>query len=85
MMKRKDQVVWKALEEKGLLLDLNRGTCFEVNTLGLTLWKLLDGKKTAEKLILSASRGLAMPPERIRKDVCAFLNDLKRHKLVKIV
>ncbi len=84
-IQRKDQVVWRSLKEKGFLLDLKSGAYFEVNSFGLTLWKLLDGKRTVAELTLLASRRFTIPLERIREDVYNFINDLKRNKLIEIV
>ena len=45
-IRRKDHVVWKVLDGKALLLNLDSGDYFDVNPVGLILWRLCDGQKT---------------------------------------
>jgi len=84
-VRRKDQVVWKLVDGKAFLLNLESGDYFDVNLTGLTLWKLCDGKKNIETIHLLAARELKVKPEKIHKDVIDFMRHLKGSKLVEIV
>ncbi len=84
-VRRADHVVWKVVHGKALLLNLNSGAYFDISPVGLMLWKLCDGEKKNEKIILLASRRFKITPERIKKDAYCFINDLKRNKLVEVI
>ncbi len=80
-----DCVVMKEADGKGLLLNLDNGAYFEMNPTGLAFFKLCDGRKKKEEIVLSVSRKFKTKEERIEKDTAQIFNDLKRYKLVEIV
>ena len=43
-VRRMDHVVWKVVEGRGILLNLEDGGYFDVDRVGLVVWQWCDGK-----------------------------------------
>ena len=82
--RRPDHVVWKVIEGKGILLNLESGAYFEVNPVGLAMWEKCDGKTRSNNLVESISREFRTTPQRVLKDFLNFVSDLKRKKLLEV-
>jgi len=84
-IRRKDTVVWKLVDGKAFLLNLDNGDYFDINLTGLALWKLCDGKRTIANIVSQEASRLKVKPEKIHKDVVLFIQSLKKNKLAEIV
>lgn len=82
--KRLDHVVWKALEGRGILLNLETGTYFEVGPVGLSIWQKCDGKKSSGAIVQSVAREFGADLERAHRDFLVFAAELKRRELLKV-
>lgn len=82
--RRPDHVVWKVIEGKGILLNLENGAYFEVNPVGLAMWEKCDGKTGNSNLAESISREFKITAQRALKDFSNFVSDLKRRKLLEV-
>ena len=83
-VKRMDHVVWKVVNEKGILLNLDNGSYFDINPVGLSVWKLCDGRKNAEEILGRVSRLYRADEKRVKKDVLVFIAELKRRRLIRL-
>ena len=83
--RRMDHVVLKTVEGKGILLNLEDGAYFDVDSVGLSVWQLCDGRTTLNQIVLRTSRTFKTDPERVSKDIQGFVSELKRRRLVEIV
>lgn len=83
-LRRADHVVWKVVEGKGLLLNLDDGGYFDVDRVGLTVWQLCDGKKRLSEIALKISQRFKTDAQRADKDMKSFVGDLKKRKLIEI-
>ena len=84
-VRRKDHVVWKAVDRKGILLNLEDGSYFDVDCVGLAIWELCDGRKKPEEIALRVHRSFRADPVRVSKDVSRFIGELKRRRLLELV
>ena len=82
--KRLDHVVWKVLEGRGVLLNLENGAYFEVNPVGLSIWEKCDGKKSSGAIVQSVAREFKEDLERVQRDFSRFAAELKRRKLLEV-
>ncbi len=80
-----DHVVWKTVEGKGILLNLEDGAYFDVDSVGLSVWQLCDGRTALNQIVLRTSRTFKTDPGRVSRDVPKFISELKRRRLVEIV
>lgn len=82
--RRADHVVWKVLDGKGILLNLEDGAYFEVNPVGLTIWEGLDGRSTLGQLARRIEAGFKAPAARVDRELLEFVRELKRRKIVEL-
>lgn len=80
--RRPDHVVWKVLEGRGILLNIEDGSYFEANPTALAVWQQCDGRTAPEKIAAGVAREFRVDPERAEKDVAAFLRELRRRQLL---
>lgn len=80
--RRLKHVIWKTIQEKGILLNLESGSYFEVNPVGLAIWKKFDGKTPLEKIAGEIADQFGSTPEQIRRDFAPFITELQRNKLL---
>lgn len=81
---RLNHVVWKVLDGRGILLNLDSGAYFEVNPVGLALWQKCDGKRSSEVIQRSVTREFNADPKRISRDFSVFIAQLSRRRLLKV-
>lgn len=80
--RRMAHVVWKNIDGKAVLLDLNSGVYFEINGIGLVVLKLCDGKKTMEQMASRISATFKAPPDKAFRETKKFIENLQKQKLV---
>lgn len=80
--RRLDNVVWKDISGKGILLDLRDGVYFEVGAVGLEIWKRCDGKSNVGQIAGVISRQFEADPEEVSRDVEQFVRRLERRRMV---
>ncbi len=84
-VRRMDHVVWKIVDGKGILLNLEDGSYFDVDPVGLSVWQSCDGRYNPDQIAFQASRTFHADLGKVSKDVNGFIKQLKRRRLVEIV
>ena len=84
IMRRADHVVWKVLDEKAILLNLESGAYFEINPIGLKIWKELDGHTSLGEIARSVSKEFVVEEKRAAADLGDFVDELKQRKMAEI-
>lgn len=82
--KRLDHVVWKVIDGKGILLNLENGAYFEIDSVGLAIWQKSDGRATMEEISQWAAKEFHAKAERVSRDLADFVVELKRRKLAEV-
>lgn len=80
--RRRPDVKWKKVGRSGILLDLKSGDFYEVDEVGVTIWKMLDGKTTVGAVSDKLARSYNAPLATIEKDVTKFVAELRKRKLI---
>ena len=83
--RRLDHVVWKVIDGKGILLNLEDGSYFEVGRVGLAIWQHCDGKTTFGRMTQSIARDFRAREKRVTRDLQTFVAELKRRKLAEVL
>lgn len=83
-VQRADHVVWKVAGEKGLLLNLENGAYFEINPVGLAIWKRCDGRTPLSKLASAIQQEFGGDSARVTQDLSQFVGELKRQKILQL-
>ncbi len=82
--RRADHVVWKVIEDKGVLLSLDDGSYFELGPVGLSIWERCNGKTPAERIAQSIAREFRVSREWAARDLLAFLRELRKSELIQL-
>lgn len=81
--RRSEQVVWKILDGKGILLNLQDGAYFEANPVGLAVWQQCDGLTDPAKIARGVSKKFRVGLDQATRDVAGFVRELLRRKLLR--
>lgn len=46
-----DDITWREFGVEGVLLDLRSGEYFQIDDVGMMIWKLIDGRKTTAHIV----------------------------------
>jgi hypothetical protein len=81
-LKRKEHIQWREFGTDGLLLDPSSGDYFELNEVGLLIWKEIDGLKTVEEIIEEISGYFEVDHQDLIGEITEFLDELTRRDLI---
>jgi hypothetical protein len=78
-----DRVVLRPLEGTGgVLLDLDSGEYRQLNSMGATIWSLLEKAPSRAELLGTLRARIKNPPEHMEKEVERFLTALQERRLI---
>jgi SynChlorMet cassette protein ScmD len=63
-------------DDWAILFDVNTGQAFGLNPIGVSIWKLLDGKHALDGLLEQIHHRMAGVPKEASDHVAAFVDDL---------
>ena len=84
-VRRVDHVVWKEIEGKGILLNLENGSYFEVGPVGLAIWQRCDGKTPYSKIAQNIAKKYDADVSRVDRDLKEFVSELKKLKIAELL
>ena len=79
----KDQVSCD-LSGEAAILNLKSGVYFGLNTVGASIWKLIQEPKTVKEIWEAILEEFDVEPDRCEHDILEFLQDLSTHGLIEI-
>ena len=84
VLARKDGVVFQGVSDDLVLVDMEGGGYYSLNTVGARIWELSDGSRTTTQIVETICEEYEGPEETIRQDVLELLEDLfGEHLLVR--
>lgn len=79
-------VVWGSINKKTFLIKISipskRTNIFELNDIGLEIWKMLVKKYDSQKILKNLIKKYPSLKKRIRNDFAKFIYQLKENKIV---
>ena len=66
----------KALDDRGVVVDMRSGKCWELNPVGFAIWTLVAGGASAADASAAIAARYAVAPGTSQTDVFAFLGSL---------
>ncbi len=84
IVRRNPRVVFRPQRESGVVLDLDSGTYYELNSIGVLIWLSLGEGKRLEDLIRATRERIDDPPPDLEKDIHGFISSLIERDLVLI-
>ena len=80
---RKDHVSCN-LASEAVILDVNAGVYYGLNTLGARIWDLIQQPRTVREVREAILQEFDVDPERCQRDLVMLLSDLATRKLIEI-
>jgi hypothetical protein len=80
----KDQVSCD-LSGEAAILNLKSGVYFGLNTVGASIWKLIQEPKTVKEIRNAILEEYEVDPNQCARDVLELLQELSTHELIKII
>ncbi len=81
--RRNEQIIYRELDGTGVLIDPYRRTLVRLNPVGSKIWQLLDGSHSVAAINEELENEFEVDPEKLDKDVRAFLKGLFRREMIK--
>ena len=78
------EVVYKEIESKSVLLNLDNGSYYTLNKTGTFIWSLLDGKLDVNQLVELLTQHFDVAKDEAQKDVFALIANLKKEGLIEL-
>ena len=87
VIKKSDEVVTREIEGKVILMPLHKTSkdlnyIYTLNVTASCAWGLFDGKSTMEDIRKSMSETYDVAEDKVKKELCEFVKDLKSIKAV---
>lgn len=71
-------------EDGAVLLDVEQGLCFSLNSVGCRIWELLKQGLSSDELVNELEKQYTVPREQLVQDIHEFIDDLECRRLVLI-
>ena len=75
-------VVAREVGGEMMLMDLESGTYFGLDPVGMRIWQSLEDGQSTEQMLERLESEFDVTPEQLRKDVATLYQTLREHNLV---
>ena len=82
IFEKNKSILWRLIEEQAILIDPDEGELLRLTPVGTAIWEALDGERTIEGIITCIQENFEAEPKRIKRDVFAFLKQLRNQGLI---
>ena len=79
--KRVENVAWRTIIDKALLVNPKDGFIYPLNTVATRTWELMDGKTSTEDIIKRLCEEFEYGESAIERDTMEFLEELQKANL----
>lgn len=69
-------------EDGAVLLDIEQGVCFSLNSVGLRIWELLKMPCTLDQIADTLAREFSVPRSQVLSDAAEFIEALEAKHLI---
>ena len=73
------------LSGEAAILNLKSGVYFGLNTVGASIWKLIQEPRSVKEIQTAIQEEYEVEPDQCERDVLELLRELSNHELIKIV
>jgi hypothetical protein len=73
------------LSGEAAILNLKSGVYFGLNTVGASIWKLIQEPRSVKEIQNAVQEEYKVEPDQCERDVLELLQELSNHELIKIV
>ena len=73
------------LSGEAAILNLKSGVYFGLNTVGASIWKLIQEPRSVKEIQDAIQEEYEVEPDQCERDVLELLQELSNHELIKII
>ena len=73
------------LSGEAAILNLKSGVYFGLNTVGASIWKLIQEPRSVKEIQAAIQEEYEVDPKQCGRDVIELLQELSNHELIKII
>jgi len=73
------------LSGEAAILNLKSGIYFGLNTVGASIWKLIQEPRSVKEIQAAIQEEYEVEPDQCERDVLELLQELSNHELIKII
>jgi hypothetical protein len=77
-----DEVIFRELDGEAVVLNLDTGIYFGLDAVGTRIWRLLEERKPLRVVLDTLVDEYEAPPDRLQRDLLAFVDQLNGKGLV---
>ena len=77
-----EDVIFRELNGEAVVLNLDNGTYFGLNSVGLRIWQLCEQHGSLREVWEAMQREFDAPGEALQSDLLAFVNELSSKRLL---
>ena len=77
-----DEVIFRELDGEAVVLNLDTGIYFGLDAVGTRIWRLLEERKPLKAVLDTLIDEYEAPPDRLQRDLLAFVERLDDKGLV---
>ncbi len=78
IIQRNDSVIFSDIDDQVVMMDLDNGDYFELNTVGTRIWELLETPTTVNDLVKTLLSEFDIAEDVCRTETEAFINNMLR-------
>jgi hypothetical protein len=79
---RHPQVLWRAIEDETLVVNLDTRRVSVLNRVGGRVWSLMDGSRDLDEILDQVARAYDVDRGRVKADVEAFVRELADREML---
>ena len=79
-----ESVVWKRVDEKGVILNTKSAMYYDVEGVSLTIWEAIDGGIYFSELIEDIVREYSRSEKTVTRDIIEFLDLMKKEGIIEL-
>ena len=77
-----DDVLFRELQGEAVILNLDNGTYFGLNSVGMRIWQLCEQHGSLREVWDAMQREFDAPGDALQADLLAFVNELSSRRLL---
>ena len=79
---RRDEIIWRIVDNEALLLDTDSGNYFCLSESGTKIWNLLEENKSVDEIARIFANEYQIDVETAKSDILQFIEQLQENKII---
>ncbi len=84
-VKINSHLTWREINGEAIILNLENGDYYELDDIGLEIWKKISSKNSIKKIAEDISKKYNEKLTKVSTDIIKFAEDMRKLKIIEIV